>query len=418
MILVHVEVERNIKIVVAVEFYNADDKKNSEQKLTVRSFFIGCNELFLLKTYLHMIGKFILYIGFVLSLLSCTSVREISVDCLQPADVCFPALFRNVGVVDNMTALGGWSWNPVSDRRDSLTFYRAMAYPNADRGLVLNSLAQTIADRNYFNSVVVCDSLLQESGDFFKGSQLSVDEVRELTEQMGVDFLISLENVGMRALKTIDYIPEYMICRGVVDVSLAVKVSAYVPGRDKPMFSIIAVDSIFWDAYGTDDAYVRTHIVSDEQLVEEASAVAGALVVNKLLPHWKTLQRFYYATGTPKMRNAALFMHERNWRGARELWMQEYNSVYRKDLKICLAYNIALSYELEDQLEKAIEWAQVAKELTLKRVSEREYSVFEKNGFKDVPYYPECTAYLESLKLRQADLNKLNLQLRCLDDDF
>ena len=164
---------------------------------------------------------------FLLLFNSCQSIEQISIDYLQPADLSFPPQLRKVAVVNNTTA-----------------------YANGDPKIAAESLAEEIAHQNYFDEVVICDSALRANDKLARENMLSQEEVSQLASDLGVDFIIALENLQFKATKTIRYLPDFNCYQGAMDVKVYPTVRVYVPGRSKPMTTLHPNDSIFWEDFG------------------------------------------------------------------------------------------------------------------------------------------------------------------------
>ena len=63
---------------------------------------------------------------------------------------------------------------------------------------------------------------------------LSQEEVSQLASDLGVDFIIALENLQFKATKTIRYLPDFNCYQGAMDVKVYPTVRVYVPGRASP----------------------------------------------------------------------------------------------------------------------------------------------------------------------------------------
>ena len=95
--------------------------------------------------------KLVSLLPVVLSLLlfqSCTSLKHVSYERLQAADVSYPEQVRRVGVVNFM---------PVVDTL-SQPEYRLPYVSEGDGRVAIDQLAQEIAATNYFDEVVICAS--------------------------------------------------------------------------------------------------------------------------------------------------------------------------------------------------------------------------------------------------------------------
>lgn len=111
-------------------------------------------------------------------------------------------------------------------------------------------MAEEIAHQNYFDEVVICDSALRANDKLARENMLSQEEVSQLASDLGVDFIIALENLQFKATKTIRYLPDFNCYQGAMDVKVYPTVRVYVPGRSKPMTTLHPNDSIFWEDFG------------------------------------------------------------------------------------------------------------------------------------------------------------------------
>ena len=82
-------------------------------------------------------------------------------------------------------------------------------YFNGDGKIATESLAEALANENYFDEVIICDSALRAHDMIPRESTLSKEEVEKLTQSLDADFLIALENVQMRSIRKIEYLPEW-----------------------------------------------------------------------------------------------------------------------------------------------------------------------------------------------------------------
>ena len=60
-------------------------------------------------------------------------------------------------------------------------------------------------------------------------STLSKEEVEKLTQSLDADFLIALENVQMRSIRKIEYLPEWGVYAGTLDLKVYPTVKVYLP---------------------------------------------------------------------------------------------------------------------------------------------------------------------------------------------
>ena len=202
-------------------------------------------------------------------LCSCQSVEQLSIDYMLPAEVSFPATLKRVAVVNNMPNVPDNKLiiTEEEQKKSENEVARLTNYYNGDAAITTESLAEALANENYFEEVVICDSALRSKDINPRESTLSRDEVLELTQNLDVDFLIALENIQMRSNRKISYMPDWGVFLGTVDVKVYPTVRIYLPNRKGPMVTINSNDSIFWEEAGNGEASVRSRLISEEDMV-------------------------------------------------------------------------------------------------------------------------------------------------------
>jgi hypothetical protein len=89
--------------------------------------------------------------------------------------------------------------------------------------------------------------------------------------------------------------------------------------------------------------------------VREAAFKAGEAYGLRISPSWLETQRFFYTSGGIEMRQAAGMVYSGDWYGAAELWRKlAYGEHEKTAARAC--FNMALFYEMEDQLILALDW--------------------------------------------------------------
>jgi hypothetical protein len=330
---------------------------------------------------------------------------------MVPASVNFPPHLKRVVVVNNVSNIpDNTSDSRLLSRKDTFgvnELARKTEYYDGDANLVAESLAEHIAASNYFDEVLVCDSALRAGDIIPRKPALSKEEVKELTENMGVDVILSLENLLVKSVNIITFIPEQYIFRRTLDVTVYPTISVYSSHHDEPVTTICAVDSIFWEKYGSTQVSVAS-IAPAKQLMKEIMDFAGSVPVKYLVPNWKTAGRYIYTSGSTDMRDAAVCVHNNQWDKAYEFWQQVSQSK-KKKLQMYAALNIAVYYEMNDKIKEAVSWATMARNLA------REKEKIEHNAdslfVHKISDYYYITLYLSELQEREKNLAGLNLQM-------
>ena len=352
----------------------------------------------------------------ILAITSCTSITHISIDYMIPAEINFPESLRRVAIVNNASDQVAENKSFEEQIKLSETSPKLFNF-DGDASIMVESFAQSLATANYFDEVVVCDSALRANDRFNREALLSQSETKELVEQLDVDFIISVDNLPLQASRYIDYHPEWNTFVGLVDMKVNPTVTIYIPSRSNPLYVINAKDSIYWEKFGKTEGYVIANQIKENEMIKEASTFAGTLPMKYLLPSWKTVNRTVYVGGNIHMRDAMIYARENNWEQALEIWSNAYNHTKKKKEKMRLANNIALCYEVLDDLENGIEWAEKAQKLAyeIDKIEDRELKT---TSIYDIANYVNATRYLEDLKKRKQDLPILNVQMKRIHEVF
>ncbi|MDD3036767.1 DUF6340 family protein [Bacteroides sp.] len=352
---------------------------------------------------------------------SCQSLEQIPIDYIQPAEITFPPELRKVGIVNNCSIPADSTLIlATSDQRSLLNLINmrgAIAYANGDPRIVTESLAEEIANQNYFETVVICDSALRANDKIARESTLSQEEVRTLTSNLGVDLIISLEGIRFITGRSIYYPDDYDTYQVTIDLKAFPTIKTYLPTLKKPMNSLTTTDSIYWEEVGTKEE-INERMISEKQLLKEAAEFAGRIPVKYLIPFWKKDARFIYANGSIQMRDAAVYAYEGSWDEAYKLWQEVFNDTKRKKKKMKAAVNIAVYYEMKDSIAKAVEWATTAQKIAKKIDKVDEIKDTTNINFWKIPNYYQTTLYVTELNKRYASLPKIKMQMSRFNDDF
>lgn len=347
-------------------------------------------------------------------LTSCQSVEQLSIDYILPAEVSFPPSLKRVAVVNNMPEVPENKPILSKEKKDNFEIARKVDYYNGNAVIATESLAEALAHENYFNEVVICDSALRAHDITPRESMLSQEEVNSLTRNLDVDFLIALENVQIRAVRKVKYMRSWGIYYGTVDAKVYPTVRVYLPNRSTPMVTISNKDSIFWEETGN-GPFVQTHLIDEEELIRQASEFAGTIPVRKLLPYWKTADRYLFCGGSVNMRDAAVYAREKDWSTAIDLWKQTYATKKGKQ-KMKAAYNLAVGYEMQDSIVTAADWALKA-QAEARIVDGVDKKDLTRLNREDLPYYVLTTIYAAELEERKEGLSRLNMQMQRFNEE-
>ena len=317
-------------------------------------------------------------------LASCSSIQTISFDQLQAGDVSFPDAVKKVAIVNNM---------PVVELEN---ISRGVISPEleGDGKVATEHLAENVANVNYFDQIIICDSAFRAADTVLRANViLTKEEVDRLAEELGADMILSFDRLNIQTRPGFIVYPDYPVPVNSVDAVVSPVIRAYIPQRDKPLFTVAKQDTISWDASDPQ--------LSDKKIVEEASEYAAFMPIDHLLPHWIELTCPYFDGGCVEMRDAGVCLRENDWGGARDLWQTVYEK-RKGQQQMKAAFNLALYYEMKDDVAQAKEWLQKAEELAKPNTFNRQLINL-------------CRLRLDE---RESKLLRLRIQMKRFEDNF
>lgn len=320
---------------------------------------------------------------------SCSTFEYMSVDTLTPSDISFSPDVKAVAIVNNTLP-----HEANSDRKLSL-----QATLPVDARAVSEKLAEEIANANYFETVVICDSMIR-SKDVERPKILPPYAVSDLAKDLGVDMLLVVDEATVKTGSTMMYVDWSEDRVPVLSGAMLLETHIYLPGREKPFQHFIDKDTIYWDMEG----------LSNRQVAEDAVKYITKQTLNHVVPQWRPEDRFYFRGGNINMRDAAVALQEGDWDLAYENWKKEYDSQKGKR-RMRAAFNIAFYYEIKGDIKLATQYIQEAK-----RIADEKS---EKTPDGKIAYMSEecrlVNFYKDELEKKDMTLQKLDLQMKRFD---
>ena len=312
---------------------------------------------------------------------SCGGLNLLTFDQMDAADINFPNSVKRVAVLSTM--------QPFDYSEKSMEVSEQM---RGDGQITAETLANALADAQYFDKVIIADSLSAlPMAD--KRWSLSPNDVRGLTKDLDVDMLIAVEHLGMDSRLDQLYIPEFIDPVYGIHSTVETLLRVYLPEQDKPLYTIAKRDSAVWDFSST---------LTPKAFVRDASEFGAYSAVNCFVPHWVQATRYYYDGGPLPMREAGVFVREQNWAEALNLWTALYDKKKKGKQAMKAAYNIALYHEMTDNINEACKWIDIAASLVSPNTVDQKY----------------VELYRKVLSERQQKITRLNMQMQRFQDIF
>jgi len=301
----------------------------------------------------------LLYTALAFLLTSCgVATGVVSFEILEPAGVVLPA-DRLYPVIINRAPLDPTIIITPTDEflnRENLEILDTMIVNHIRAGL-LDILQQNILG---FGSLP--DWIDQRRADTIGvTTPMSAEETRELALKTGSDLILSLESYTIRTSVAVDInIMEYGYYAEIC-IMPAMVWKIYLPGEVQPYDSYMYTDSLYWGNSGDTpyEALEGRGMPTPTDMVREAAFFGGRDFGKHVSPSWEMADRMVYQGNEKEMLASANLTNSGNWKEAVDIWNELLNSE-NKALRGKAAFNLAVWYEMNDELETALKYARLA----------------------------------------------------------
>ena len=315
--------------------------------------------------------RYISIIFLALSLCTCSSYKSINIDILRPAAYTFPKGTQSIVLLNNAdeqsTMVGHYSY-----KQDMTTAYESKRkkisddYVNVDSTttMALYNMSNKLNEINIFPPIKV--------GRFENTPKINNNNIIKYFDQYKTDAIIVLEDVSSLDEFTKLYYSYFNVVEEELKVTSATRWKIYNKDKNISYYTYEQLDTIYWTAQN----------INREVCIQEAIWENAAKASNHIIPYWITVNRVFF-TGSGFIYNDIEKKVSKNqWEDAAKYWMQIYNGENKNTItKGRMAYNMALFFELKNNIPSAIEWINTAS------------NIFKENNDKAKDEISICNTY-------------------------
>lgn len=304
------------------------------------------------------------FIVFIFSILisSCTVYKEYPIDIYKPGKVTVPPNVENVALVYRNFKYTG----------DTLQHYykvdnrlkKAKQDPEKLDSLLANyclkELASNFKDKNTFNRIHIFPGVFKaHSGK--KLPALDFALINKISQTTETDLVISLETFSY-------FFSEYAQQNDRSksrEVITAAVWAVYDPVAEKVLERKTMIDTLFWNNYDEEGKYLKKLKMPPRTIALKISAqLSGENYSKRFFASWQTVNRIYSVPPLPEFSKAAEFVDAGKWNSAIEIW-NRYATDDNGKMAINARYNLALAYEIKDDLLTSWKWLKAAEKLAV-----------------------------------------------------
>jgi hypothetical protein len=331
-------------------------------------------------TYLKLIPWCLCAIFFQL-LSGCMSTAKLQM--IEPAAITFPKDIDTIAVINRFLSS---NYN-TSNSSYNYPFGDEHSFNKEASDSCVSSLFHVLGKSPRFKDIDITEELYRTGNDFF-APPLPATSAIELCRAYKTQAIIVLDGFHTNAStntqmhsRQVSYQTPYVL-NGVTYYRTNYRTEYYYTATLQVFYSIgyrfyHGSDGTILDEYRYDNqfSYSRTASTSSSALymlpnkkkvIAQIASVSGDLYAHRIAPMWRIVKRCYYTTPGKELAHGHQCVIQKNWTDARNTWEDLYKNAPTNRMKGIAAYNIALSYEMDDNLDSAVEWANKAKNLFVK----------------------------------------------------
>lgn len=333
----------------------------------------------------------LLFLILIVTITSCTVYKEFPIDVYKPGQILVPSDVNNVALV----------YRNFKYPADTLQHYykdnhqlkKATKDPEQLDSLlanyVLQELASNLKSKNTFDRIHIFPGIFKpHTGK--KLPALNFDLVEKLTTSTQTDLLISLETFSYFFS---DYDQQYETPESREVITAAVW-AVYDPFTEKVLDRKTMIDTIFWNNYDEKGNYQKgVKLPPRLTALKIAAQMSGENYSKRFYASWQTVNRIYSVPSPADFTVASNFVEKGEWDNAILIW-KRYASDKSGKLAINARYNLALAYEIKDDIETAWKWLAAAQQLAVSYKSKEDIKMIQQ--------------YQKILAKRIKDIDRLN----------
>lgn len=315
------------------------------------------------------------------SLTSCVSVKTLVIDVDKPAPITLPQSIHNITIVNNAVVqpedfghtesiMGRPQKSLISVKNDSVDY------------ILMQTIGEGLSEKNFFNNVVLYEYPTRADTEYEKIIPLDKNKISDIAKQTDAGAVLTINkfliSTNSNTLPADDYRADIY---NILDLQANITFNIYSDKGDELLPEVYETDSIYWVEARQNHTLLSEPIPSREIAMKTGAMILGNSVVKSLTPYKESQNRLLYSD----VSEAGKYADNNDWDKARSLWIEGFNKEKKAKAKARIANNIALSYELSDNLKEALQWNQTS----IDQFKEKIETSIDKNNLVSAELYKQ-----------------------------
>jgi hypothetical protein len=342
--------------------------------------------------------------GCFLSLTACDSVRRLSIEVQKPAAVTLPVSAQNVLILNNAVPQPNTygitqKFNKVDIKESCTIELDSTIWRTA------NIMARTLKSSNFFNSVALYKEPVRTDKEWLTSYPVPKSTQENLYKAADCDAFLTIDRLIFalkeEVKKNEDYTDPFPGYLTDLHLEATLTCSFYMQDDEEKPFKTISISDSLFFINGVENELPFIYKEIPEMVIAEICHNLGRKMAAYFFPTWEKADRLVFMNDYARMKEANVYSLSDNWAKAKELWLAEFESQKKPVPKARISSNIALAYEMTDDIETALDWAKKAKD----------FFELDKNQTQHEAEIQFIDEYISELETRIENNNLIDLQM-------
>lgn len=312
--------------------------------------------------------KIAVLLSLIMLISACSSTNRMTIGVTEPARIFLSSEIRNIGIINRSEPA---KRNAGLDRIDQLLSAEGFNLDKKGADAAISAFSsQAKMIKNFDEIIVIEPTEAVKSGLGVLPATLSWEIIEQLCEENNVDLIFSL------AFYDTDIQSAFRVTSMPFENNLGIKVNLpaqevtlntvvnsgwriYDPQTRLVLDEHIYTKNMIFSGRGINPMKAIEAIKQRNETIQEYSSNVGIAYANRLVPNNLRISRDYFVRGSNNFKIAQRRAQTGNWKGAAELWTEELKNTNLK-IRGRANYNMAISSEIDGDLDLAIEYASKA----------------------------------------------------------
>lgn len=288
---------------------------------------------------------------FAVFLFACKSHTVITYDILKPAKYTIPPEVKSIVLVNNCYPFVNKDIHFIEAQGEINVL--DSVYIEAFADSVLLSLKESLLMQRFFDTVFLDTSKYNTLLMGKPLKKLTNYEVGVICDRYGAEGVLALD--GYKYGSKVEAVDYGGINVAFLDANASTFWRFYDRINQDIIFEDLRRDTLYWSEEANSTVLAVARLPKIEKAIIEVGFYVGEDYVKHLVPSWETKEQRLYVAGNLYFVSGAEWYAKKNYTEAQKLWSYVYEHGTKIE-KARAAYNIAISFEQQNDVASALKW--------------------------------------------------------------